>query len=43
MTSEKKLLDPETNVILVSNKRDLRFFVYLAKVKIQINFIDLFE
>ena len=30
--SEKKLLDPETNVILVSNKKDLKFFVYLAKV-----------
>ncbi len=32
MTTDKKLLDPENNVILVSNKRELRFFVYLAKV-----------
>ena len=29
---EKKLLDPETNVISLSNRRDWRFYTYLAKI-----------
>ena len=29
---DKKLLNPETNIISISNKRDWRFYVYLAKI-----------
>ena len=30
--SDKKLLDPETNQISLSNKRDWRFYTYLSKI-----------
>ena len=30
--ADKKLLDPDTNLISLSNKRDWRFYTYLAKI-----------
>ena len=35
---EKKLLDPDTNLISVSNQRSARFFIYIAKI-----FLNKFE
>ena len=31
-TTERHKLDPQTNVLQISNKREVRFFIFLAKI-----------